>query len=91
MGAQQFYDEVVDLTGCSSSSDTLVCLRNVSMDTIVDAVEQMHKESSYSGLSTTWSPRIDGLILKSDPVPILKRGLYAKVPVVIGDVDDEGT
>ncbi|PAV16481.1 sterol esterase from carbohydrate esterase family CE10 [Pyrrhoderma noxium] len=91
LGSQQFYDELVDLTGCSSSSNTLGCLRNVSMDTIVDAVEQMHKESSYSGLSTTWSPRIDGLILKSDPVPILKQGLYAKVPIVIGDVDDEGT
>ncbi|PAV18601.1 sterol esterase from carbohydrate esterase family CE10 [Pyrrhoderma noxium] len=89
--AQPYYDSIVNITGCSEASDTLSCLRNVSMEAIVEAVEQLPSPRSYTSLNTVWSPRTDGQLIKSDPVPILKQGLYAKVPIITGDVDDEGT
>ena len=91
LGAQPLYDGLVELTGCSSSSDTLECLRSVSSDEILAAVEQLPNFSSFSGLSIPWSPRIDGLLLPEEPVPLLNQGLYAKVPILIGDCDDERT
>ena len=61
------------------------------MEAIVEAVEQLPSPRSYTSLNTVWSPRTDGQFIKSDPVSILKQGLYAKVPIITGDVDDEGT
>ena len=81
----------MEFTGCSSSSDTLECLRSVSMEELLSAVIQFRNGSAFSGLDLLWSPRIDGLLLKDEAVPLINQGLYAKVPIIIGDCDDEGT
>ncbi|PAV18605.1 sterol esterase from carbohydrate esterase family CE10 [Pyrrhoderma noxium] len=89
--AQPFYDSIVNSTGCSNASDTLACLRTVSTKDILDAVDQLPGIFSYSAHSLTWSPRTDGELIKYDPVPTFDQGLYAHVPVIIGDCEDEGT
>ena len=37
---QDVYDAIVNSTGCSSSNDTLQCLRGVSLDALQQAVNQ---------------------------------------------------
>jgi acetylcholinesterase len=36
-------------------------------------------------------PRVDGLFLVDDPQKLVQQGQVARIPVVSGDCDDEGT
>ena len=40
---QQYYDALVDATGCSGSSDTLQCLRGIPYDTLKKAVNEVRR------------------------------------------------
>lgn len=46
-GGQPYYDDLVERTGCSGSSDTLECLRGVEYQTLLDAVNQSPSIFSY--------------------------------------------
>ncbi|KAF5860819.1 hypothetical protein ETB97_001039 [Aspergillus alliaceus] len=78
---QPMYDRIVNKTGCSSSSDTLQCLRDVSYDTLYDA--------AYEGLE--WFATIDGVFIKEYPQISVTEGRMAKVPILLGTNTDEGT
>ncbi|KAF8893685.1 Alpha/Beta hydrolase protein [Gymnopilus junonius] len=72
---QVYYDFIVEQTGCKGNPDTLNCLRRV----------------DYSSLALAYVPRADGLILTDDPHKLVQSGLVAKIPIVSGNCDDEGT
>ncbi|KAJ7727062.1 Alpha/Beta hydrolase protein [Mycena metata] len=38
-----------------------------------------------------WRPRVDGDVLVHNPLVSVSKGLYAKVPFMTGDADDDGT
>ncbi|TDL14977.1 carotenoid ester lipase precursor [Rickenella mellea] len=88
---QQYYDQLVQNTGCASSSDTLECLREVPVDTLVAAVNESPNLFAFQSLTIAWKPLVDGVFLKRNPQDSVAQGLYAKIPFVTGDVDDEGT
>ncbi|KIJ63557.1 hypothetical protein HYDPIDRAFT_113009 [Hydnomerulius pinastri MD-312] len=89
--AQENYDFIVAQTNCSSSNDTLSCLREAPYQSIVNAVVQTTDLLSYQALNTSWKPLVDGVFLKQTTRQALKEGKYARIPAVLGDVDDEGT
>ncbi|KAB8225932.1 Alpha/Beta hydrolase protein [Aspergillus novoparasiticus] len=78
---QPMYDRIANKTGCSSSSDTLQCLRDASYETIYDA--------AYEGLE--WFAAIDGTYIKEYPQISITQGKMAKVPILLGTNTDEGT
>ncbi|OGM44028.1 carboxylesterase family protein [Aspergillus bombycis] len=78
---QPMYDRIVKETGCSSSSDTLQCLRDVSYETLYDA--------AYEGLE--WFAAIDGTFIKEYPQISITQGNMVKVPILLGTNTDEGT
>ncbi|KAE8143921.1 Alpha/Beta hydrolase protein [Aspergillus pseudotamarii] len=78
---QPMYDRIVNKTGCSSSSDTLQCLRDVSYETLYDA--------AYEGLE--WFAAVDGTFVKEYPQISISQGKMAKVPILLGTNTDEGT
>ncbi|KAJ6578140.1 Alpha/Beta hydrolase protein [Mycena capillaripes] len=41
-------------------------------------------------LQTIWRPRVDGDVIVEDPLISVSKSLYAKVPIMTGDADDEG-
>ncbi|PPR05606.1 hypothetical protein CVT26_009127 [Gymnopilus dilepis] len=90
-GGQQYYDQLVNQTNCSSSNDTLTCLQNVQYDQLKAAVDQTPSYFSYQSLVLAWSPRADGIFLPDNPQRLLQQGKVATIPVVSGNVDDEGT
>lgn len=51
--AQAVYDEVVSVAGCSSSSDTLACLRGLPYETFLNAANSVPGIFSYNSLSLT--------------------------------------
>jgi len=80
----------VELTGCTSAPDTLECLRAVPYATLKDAVDTTPGTFS-NGSSGTWGISIDGDLIKKSLRQSIRGGRYARVPVVGGLVDDEGT
>ncbi|KAF9016577.1 alpha/beta-hydrolase [Hymenopellis radicata] len=88
---QKDYDDIVDKTGCSGSSDTLACLRTVSYDVLKAAVDDSPFIFAYQSLRLAWLPRTDGVLLSDNPQRLVQQGKVANIPFVTGDRDDEGT
>ncbi|KZT09205.1 sterol esterase [Laetiporus sulphureus 93-53] len=88
---QQYYDQLVQNTGCSGASDTLSCLRETDYTALLAAVAESPSFFSYQSLNLAWEPRIDGDIIVRNGYRYIEMGLYAKVPVIAGDCYDEGT
>ncbi len=88
---QIVYDTVVAAAGCSSASDTLECLREVSYETLLNAMNSVPALLSYSSVALSYVPRPDGTVLTASPEILVAEGKYAQVPFIIGDEEDEGT
>ncbi|KAI6026036.1 Alpha/Beta hydrolase protein [Pisolithus marmoratus] len=88
---QENYDFLVAQTNCNAASDTLSCLQKAPYDAIVNATAQMTALLSYQSLNSTWGPLVDGVFLKQTVRQSLRSGKYARIPAILGDVDDEGT
>ncbi|KAF5363189.1 hypothetical protein D9758_008338 [Tetrapyrgos nigripes] len=88
---QKYYDAIVKQTGCSGSADTLQCLREVPYTQLKAAVDASPGIFSYQSLNLAWLPRTDGVFLTDHPQKLVQQGKIAKIPIVSGDCDDEGT
>ncbi|KAI9454072.1 carotenoid ester lipase precursor [Lactarius psammicola] len=88
---QQYYDFMVDKTGCSNSSDTLKCLRKVPYTTFKRAMDESPNFFAYQGLVLAWMPRVDGVFLTEPPQYSVLRGHVSNIPMITGNCDDEGS
>lgn len=88
---QVVYDTVVRAAGCSSSADTLACLRSVDYTTFLNAANSVPGILSYSSVALSYLPRPDGSVITESPDLLVLSGSYAAVPLIIGDQEDEGT
>ncbi|KAF8987707.1 carotenoid ester lipase precursor [Cyathus striatus] len=88
---QPVYDQLVSNTGCGGSQDTFACLRDSPIDTLMAAVNKTPSITTYSSLQIAYEPTIDGGFISRSPTTSISNGLYAKIPIISGDVDDEGT
>lgn len=88
---QQIYDDIVSHTGCSSSADTLACLRAAPYYKLLAAINTTPSIFSYQSLNLAYAPRVDGVFLTDTPHNLVLQGSVAKVPFVTGNCDDEGT
>ncbi|EIW80165.1 sterol esterase [Coniophora puteana RWD-64-598 SS2] len=91
---QPVYDQIVSLTNCTNppqGNTTLDCIRAVDYQTLVNAVNQVPPLLSYQSLDTSFRPTIDGDLFTRTLRDSMNGDLYAKVPIIGGDVDDEGT
>ncbi|KAF2100138.1 lipase [Rhizodiscina lignyota] len=89
--AQDIYDTVVAAAGCSSSGNTLSCLRALDYETFLNATNSPSGILSYSSVALSYLPRPDGTFLTDSPDVLGLAGKFAKVPFIIGDQEDEGT
>ncbi|KAJ5116859.1 hypothetical protein N7456_001207 [Penicillium angulare] len=88
---QDIYNQVIETGGCSKSKDSLACLRGLSYEDFLNAVSAPPSLISFNGLSLTYQPRPDGVILPESPDILAKKGAFASVPFIVGDQEDEGT
>ncbi|OBZ66769.1 Lipase 4 [Grifola frondosa] len=88
---QDTYDFIVADTGCASSHDSLECLRKVSVEQLTAAMDKTPTFFSYQQCNTPWFPRADGVFVAEPPEHLLLKGNLARVPVVVGNTEDEGT
>ncbi|KAF7351666.1 Carboxylic ester hydrolase [Mycena sanguinolenta] len=88
---QADYDNLVAATNCSASTETLDCLRHAPLDTVMAVVNATPNFFSYQSVNLVWGPRIDGDVIARDAWVSISKGLYGKMPKMIGMCDDEGT
>ena len=88
---QAIYDRLVQSTGCTSASDTLECLRAVPDANLTDTVNTTPAFLSPNGLDIAWSINIAGELFQKSLKEYVRGGCYARVPILGGQVDDEGT
>ncbi|KAJ6578114.1 carotenoid ester lipase precursor [Mycena capillaripes] len=88
---QEEYDGLVAANNCKGSKDTLDCLRRVPIDAFQATVDNTTNFLSFSSLHLTWRPRVDGDVIVEDPLISVSKGSYARLPIMTGDADDEGT
>ncbi|KAF3001669.1 hypothetical protein E8E14_006598 [Neopestalotiopsis sp. 37M] len=89
--AQKVYDQIVNEAGCSGSDDTLQCLREVDYQVLYDAVATIPTFTSYRSIALDFMPRPDGKTLTKSQDQLVQEGKFTKVPIIIGDEEDEGT
>lgn len=88
---QAIYDSVVLKAGCSNSTDSLNCLRNISYDAFLEASNSVPGILSYNSVALSYLPRPDGTVLPDSPDILATTGRYHAVPMIVGDQEDEGT
>ncbi|KAF9265193.1 alpha/beta-hydrolase [Marasmius fiardii PR-910] len=89
-GQPVFYDAIVQGTGCSGASDTLACLRTVPFANLKAAIDKTPTIFDFHS-NSAWQPRPDGVFLADNPQKLVQQGKVAKIPIVSGNCDDEGT
>lgn len=88
---QYYHDGLVAATGCSSAANTLDCLRGVPATAIIDYVNTTPAQFNPYGINFTWTLSMDGTMFKKTLKESIRAGEYAKIPLIGGQVDDEGT
>ncbi|KAF1810002.1 alpha/beta-hydrolase [Eremomyces bilateralis CBS 781.70] len=91
--SQAIFDQVVESAGCANAADSLACLRGLSYDDFLSAVTSVPNFVDSSSVNLSYLPRPDPSddFFPVSPETAIRSGAYAKVPLIIGDVKDEGT
>lgn len=91
--AQAIYNTVVANAGCSLASNSLACLRAVNYTTFLNAVNSVPGIFSYRAVDLSYLPRPDphSTFFPVSPEVAVANNAFTKVPVIIGDQQDEGT
>jgi len=88
---QVHFDDLAERAGCGASPDKLQCLRTVDIEDLTAAIDASDSFFSEKSLVLSWPPRADGEFLTKPPYELVAEGKIAQVPLVTGNVDDEGT
>ncbi|KAL8292856.1 hypothetical protein RQP46_000550 [Phenoliferia psychrophenolica] len=93
LNGQKLYDDIANSTNCTNPDPaaSLSCLREAPYEQLVAAVDQTPGIFPYQSHRLAWQPRSDGVFLTADAQELVAEGKIAKIPVIIGDCDDEGT
>lgn len=92
--ANDIYQTVVDNANCSSAQDTLSCLREADYNTFLNAATSVPSFFGFRSVDLAYLPRPDPndtAFFSQSPESSIASGAYARVPVIIGDQEDEGT
>ncbi|KAG5341552.1 Lipase 2 [Termitomyces sp. T112] len=84
------YEALVGIVGCGGAADTFECLRTVDRDVLIDATNVMFSQPLVYG-SRPWGVTIDGDIIPASPSILTAQGKFAEIPIIAGNVMDEGT
>ncbi|KAK4629226.1 putative secreted lipase [Fulvia fulva] len=90
---QAVFDTVVENAGCSAATDRLACLRSLDYTTFLNAANSVPGIFSYRSVDLAYLPRPDSgdNFFPESPDIAINAGRFTKVPVIIGDQEDEGT
>ncbi|KAI1126212.1 putative lipase [Nemania abortiva] len=86
---------VVDAVGCNTSSlhspETVACLRDFDMETLLNASIATYSSEISHNIGDIWLPVVDGDFLPAAPSQLIKEGRFANVTTMIGWCDHDLT
>jgi len=86
------YDYIVGNTTCANSKDTLSCLRKLSVKDLCTAITNSPFPNGAGGDPVfPYNPVLDNDFIRELPIQAFSNGRYVKVPMILGDVTNEGT
>ncbi|THV00539.1 alpha/beta-hydrolase [Dendrothele bispora CBS 962.96] len=93
---QDSFNAIAELTGCGfhdpqNSAESLSCLRNLPMATLLEAAETHHNSMFDRTDGDVFLPTIDDDFLPMAPSELARRGMFVKMPVLIGWTQDDAT
>ena len=71
--------------------DTFGCLRAVSYANLTGALGTVASAFPTRGVDMTWAISIDGDLMKKSMNQYVNEGSYTTIPILGGEVEDEGT
>lgn len=84
---------VVDKTGCNAtdlhSAETIACLRNLDMQSLLDASVAVHVADISNNIGDSWLPAVYDDFLPAPPSVLTAEGRFAKIPTMIGWTDND--
>lgn len=92
--AQKVFDQVAVAAGCRSSEDNVLdCLRGVSLDVYRAAMNSIPNFMQTGSNDLAFLPRPDDSddLFPESPEVAVARGAYARVPIIMGNQQDEAT
>ncbi|CAN8101770.1 unnamed protein product [Discula destructiva] len=88
---QAVFDNMLKTTNCTDASDKIACLKVAPYDAIMTSVNEEGFLLGTQSCSVPWMIRPDGKHLKDSPHRLAATGNIANVPLMTGDMRDEGT
>ncbi|KAK7471237.1 hypothetical protein VKT23_002645 [Stygiomarasmius scandens] len=90
------FNAVANLTGCDSfgnpqGPETLSCLRQLPMETLLNITIAQHDSTSDQNDGDTYLPTVDGDFLPLASSELTRRGMFVPMPVMIGWTKDDAT
>lgn len=87
---QAVFDNMAKETNCTGTADVIACLKTADYEDILASINQEGMLLGPRSLASTWTIRPDGNHLKDSPHRLVTTGKIAQVPLMIGDMRDEG-
>ena len=80
---------------CTDAASVLTCLRSKTRDQVLTALPLSGLTGGLQQLVDTpgraiWGPSVDGVEVPDQPRTLYRRGLFSRVPLLIGTNDDDG-
>lgn len=88
---QGLFDDLVSYVGCDSASDKVACLRQAPYAKIFEHANTVNNFFGFRSLASAWTIRPDGKFITESPDKLAAAGKIANVPVMYGDMENEGT
>ncbi len=76
--------------GCTNSTTAAACMRFASRDQVLRALPRGTQQFVEEPGLVLWGPVVDGLEVPDQPRELYRRGLFSRMPIIIGAVGDEG-
>ena len=76
--------------GCTNPATVLSCMRLASRDQVLGALTAAQQQFSEQQGAVRWVPVVDGVEVPDQPRELYRRGLFTRIPVMLGTVGDEG-
>lgn len=83
-------DAFAQALGCTNPATVLACLRSATRDRVLGALTAAQQQYSEQPGAVRWVPVVDGVEVPDQPRELYRRGQFARIPVVVGSVGDEG-
>ena len=76
--------------GCTDRTRVVACMRSATADQVLAALPAAQQQFHEQQGAVRWVPVVDGVEVPDQPRELYRRGLFSRMPTIVGAVGDEG-